>query len=151
MKENIVICYNSFADPAHVAAFQDSLTELLAEEGSQASISSKKVRPFQLDGQQFRVVWHGAYQFQSPDGEYKFGAADLTVKVETTDLDFDTYLKMVAARSRVLAKAYRGAMAEVLTLSMHLAKANHHLNGLSSIEYIRETLQAAVDAFPKEH
>ena len=150
MKETIEIQYNSFADPAYVAAFQDTLTELLTEGGSQATVSSKKVKPFQLDGQQFRVTWSGAYQFQSPDGHFKFGNG-LSVVVETTDLDFDTYVRMVAARSSALARAYRNALTDVWETSMKLAQANHDINGLSKIDYIRETLQAAVDAFPKEH
>ena len=143
MKENILIEYNSFADPAQVAAFRDTLTDELQQTGSDVTIAMQRVRPFHLGGQQFRVTWNGTYEFQSEDGLHSFSAGTLKVQVQTTDLNFETYQKLRAGRSQGLAIAYQKAMKMILDVA-----ANTESGAINS-NVTRELLRAAVVAFPR--
>ncbi|QVD49110.1 hypothetical protein LUCX_40 [Xanthomonas phage vB_XciM_LucasX] len=150
MQESIRIQYNPFANPAAVDAFMDTLSEQLAAEGSAPTITSEKVGPFALDGQQFRVVWTGSYAFSSPDQYYNFGQSDLRVEVETTDLDFSTFEKFTAGRERAIKMAYREALRGVYNMSASLAEG-HHTPTLPKDAYIRNTLEEALAAFPNSN
>jgi hypothetical protein len=150
MKEHIAIQYNTFADPARVAAFRDTLTELLKEKNSNATVSCTKVPPFHLRGQQFRVTWEGSCKFESPDGKYKFEYDHPIVVVETCDLTFNTYEKLIGGRSQMLAMAYHKALNDILAMTVELGNNNHLTDSeVSASEYIRETLQAALQTLLK--
>lgn len=150
MNETITIQHNAFADAAAVAAFKAILLELLAEEGSTPTIVTQKVGPFQLDGNQFRVVWLGGYSFQSPDSHYKFSEQALKVEVESIELDFDAYTKLVAGRSRAVTMGYRNALRGVYNMAVALNNGEH-TPVMPVNEYVQKTLEAAVNAFPNSN
>ncbi len=149
MIETITIQHNAFASTAAVDAFKAILAELLAEEGSTPTIIVQKVKPFQLDGNQFRVVWLGGYSFTSPDEHFKFHEDNLRAEVEATDLDFDVYTKLVAARSRQLVMGYRNALRGVYNMTVDLnAGVSAYVPVMPVNEYVQKTLEAALTAFP---
>lgn len=147
MNETITIQHNAFADAAAVAAFREILLEVLAAEGSTPTIVVQKVRPFQLDGNQFRVVWLGGYSFTSPDGFYNFSEQNLKVEVESIELDFDVYTKLEAGRSRALVRGYRNALRGIFNMATELNNGTH-VPTLPVNEYVQKTLEAAQSAFP---
>lgn len=150
MKETIVIQYTAFASLAAVDAFKDLLSELLADEGSTPDIIVQKAGPFELDGNQFRVVWMGGYKFESPDEYYTFTEQDLKVEVECIELDFRAYQALTAGRERIIKRSYRNALRGVYNMSVALNNGEH-LPTLSVPEYVSLTLEAAVNAFPNSN
>ncbi|WJJ55213.1 hypothetical protein [Xanthomonas phage RTH11] len=150
MNETITIQHNAFADAAAVAAFREILLEVLADEGSTPTVVVQKVGPFQLDGNQFRVVWMGGYSFASPDGFYTFSEQDLRVEVESIELDFDAYTKLVAGRSRAVVRGYRNALRGIFNMATALNNGAH-VPSTPVNEYVQLTLEAAVNAFPNSN
>lgn len=151
MNESIVIQYTKFATSADVDGFIDVLEDTLSEQGSTPTVSHAMVSPFTLDGNQFRVVWTGSYSFKTPDEFYTFAETDLRVEVEVQELNYNALMVLLGARARILAEAYRTSVRGIFNVATNVANGSYVPTGMSGEEYIRDTLEAALNAFPNSN
>lgn len=147
MRESVIISHTRFANAGDIAGFKDVLTETLAEQGSSADVQVQLVSPFDLDGNQFRVLWTADYAFSSPDNHHHFEHQLGSVEVESKRLNYQTLMLLMAGRGRKINDAYRTTLRYICSVAISLRKGEH-VPAISSMEYMEETLKAALAAFP---
>jgi hypothetical protein len=151
MQENIEIRYTKLASAVDVDGFKDVLLDTLEEQGSTPTASILQVNPYTLDGNNFRIVWTGSYSFQTPDGYRTFSESGLRVEVEVKELDYNALMVFLGARSKVMAEAYRDSVRGIHNLAADIAAGSYGGNVPNDAEYIRDTLEAALNEFPNSN
>lgn len=152
MNESIVISFTKLANPVDVDGFIDVLSDTLSEQGSTPAITAGQVSPYSLDGNQFRVVWTGSYSFTTPDGFYTFSETDLRVEVEVHELNYNALMVLLGARARLISEAYRSSLRGIFNVATNVANGSYvPSNNMDGSEYIRDTLEAALAAFPNSN
>lgn len=148
MQESISISHFRNVPAADLSGFKDVLADALSEQGSAPVITSATAMPSQLGGGAVRIVWTGSYSFQSPDGYYTFSESNITVEVVAEQLDHNALTRLLALRSHAIVKAYRNALRGIFNMSVNLKNGTYAPQGMTGVEYLSETLDRAVQAFP---
>lgn len=147
MRESVIISHSRFANAGDIAGFVDVLSATLAEQGSSADIQTQQVSVFALDGNQFRVLWTADYEFASPDNHFSFKHQLGAVEVESRCLNYDTLMLLMGGRDRKLSAAYRTTLRNICNVALSLREGVCSPS-LPPMEYLEETLRAALQAFP---
>lgn len=145
MQENIIISFDRTVAPVDLHGFKDVVTDVLHEQGSKAVIDITTAH--QSGGCGVTVQWKGSYRFTTPDGHIEFSKTDLEVVVTGEELNHDLLMKLLAYRGAVINRAYREALEAIRRLAMDIESGA--LQTTDGVEYLRLTVENALEAFPE--
>lgn len=148
MQENVIISFDRTVAPVDVHGFKDVISDVLAEQGSSATVEIQTVDSiYAQEGCPVAVNWNGSYHFATPDQSHNFSESDLTVTVRGEFLNHDLLMKLLAHRNHVVNKAYRNALRGIYNLSVSIQNGEFTPE-MPVAQYLRETLEAAIESFP---